>query len=250
MFLKLSSQQIMKLNYSSLGWFLFFCVLMLTQIDMANAVSTPTRLEAKQKAEAILASPEFSTKKEVTFGSWWDGLDGDSFETKDRSSAFSGGLASVVEIFLWISLVILIVWLLSNYFIVSRTWGGKVKEQDLSPQTEVYSLIINKDELPQDIVAAAVQAWANQEKRKALAYLYRGFLAYTIDQVEIEIAESATENECIKIIRSKLPAASSQYFSGLALSWMRLAYAGVILDDKAFENLCLQWKTSVAEVRA
>src|SRR5690606_8415332 len=89
--------------------------------------------------------------------------------------------------------------------------------------------------LPDDLLGAARERWARGAQVEALSLLYRGALA----RLEaLEVPASATERECVRLVRRARPGEPARVFAALADAWMAARYGHRPPDDAHFEELC------------
>ena len=82
-----------------------------------------------------------------------------------------------------------------------------------------------------------------------MSLLYRATLLRYIKRQQIEIPQSATEGECLLLVRAYRPAVESSYFHELTRSWQWLAYAGEALTAEHILKLCHRWPDIYHEVK-
>jgi hypothetical protein len=87
-------------------------------------------------------------------------------------------------------------------------------------------------------VAEARACWRRSERIAALSLLYRGALIRLSEHGALEIPESATEHECLRMVRHNRPGAAADAFDALTGSWVRTRYAHEPPGDAQFESLC------------
>ena len=99
-------------------------------------------------------------------------------------------------------------------------------------------LDLDPDSLPADVVAAARALWARGEAIAALSLLYRGALVRLGQRGALEIPESATEFECLRMIRRTQAEAIARSFGSLTNAWIGARYAHEHPESSVFESLC------------
>ncbi|MCB1212166.1 MAG: DUF4350 domain-containing protein, partial [Verrucomicrobiales bacterium] len=108
----------------------------------------------------------------------------------------------------------------------------------------IMGMDIGRASLPPDIVTAAQQFWRTGNYREALSLLYRGALSRLVEQRELPVRDSDTEDDCVAHVRRSArqrAGSDAEYFYGLSRTWMRAAYAGEEAGQAEFEALCRQW---------
>src|SRR5690606_31518638 len=96
--------------------------------------------------------------------------------------------------------------------------------------------------LPADVSASALALWQNQEKRAALALLYRASLSRLLE-AGLEIEQGHTEQECLQVAQrfaqtQPRAATAIAYFAQLTSAWQRLAYGHLPPADEVAKQLC------------
>jgi hypothetical protein len=99
-------------------------------------------------------------------------------------------------------------------------------------------LDLDPDSLPADVVAAARALWARGEAIAALSLLYRGALVRLGERGALRIPESATEFECLRMIRRTQAEPIARSFGSLTNAWIGARYAHRQPDAREFESLC------------
>jgi hypothetical protein len=99
-------------------------------------------------------------------------------------------------------------------------------------------LDLDPDSLPADVVAAARALWARGEAIAALSLLYRGALVRLGQRGALEIPESATEFECLGMIRRTQSEGIARSFGSLTRAWIGARYAHERPAPDEFESLC------------
>lgn len=133
----------------------------------------------------------------------------------------------ILEILIWIALAGLVVWLINKY----SHWLSWI---NLQPRTNkkskpvpnrILGMEMAKHSLPKDILAAFTNYINEKKYREALSLLYRASLSSIIHQGDIDILESATEQECSDLVNNHRNDEESNFFKALTHTWILLAYA-------------------------
>lgn len=91
--------------------------------------------------------------------------------------------------------------------------------------------------LPDDIQAAARQAWQAEQPRLALSLLYRGAVRALLDN-----SQHLTESEVLQRLRQDArPKATQAYMRRLTNSWLQTAWNHRKPTDASFAELCQAW---------
>ena len=144
-------------------------------------------------------------------------------------------IVRAAEVLLWGGLALTVVILL--FALRGMSWR---REPDLAPDLPRTFLGLDLDprSLPEDVVAEARACWRRSERIAALSLLYRGALIRLSEHGALEIPESATEHECLRMVRHNRPGAAADAFDALTGSWVRTRYAHEPPGDAQFESLC------------
>jgi hypothetical protein len=102
----------------------------------------------------------------------------------------------------------------------------------------LFGLDLDPKSLPDDLVGAARAAWARGAHGEALGLLYRGALLALVESGGIAIPDSATELECVRLVRASARAASAGALQTLTSAWLHTRYAGAPPGDSVFDGLC------------
>jgi hypothetical protein len=93
-----------------------------------------------------------------------------------------------------------------------------------------------------DVPAAVQELIAQGELRRALAMLYGASLVLLQVRHGLEIPESATERECLTIVRSARPTQEGERISRLVRAWQGLAYAHRSPEPSELDTLLADWR--------
>jgi hypothetical protein len=105
--------------------------------------------------------------------------------------------------------------------------------------------------LLRNVRVLAEQAWQRGDYRTALSILYQGALAFLVFVKKMALPESATEGECLDLVRrvvgkelpaDKSPATLITDLRELVHGWQRVAYAHRRMDTQTFTGLCERWQ--------
>ncbi|MBL4673145.1 MAG: DUF4129 domain-containing protein [Arenicella sp.] len=205
--------------------------------------------------EKVLAGVDFAQRKEITARRLKDVTNKETREEKfprwiidfvKAIEASSGGvavLATILEVLVWILFIGLIIFFLVKYrsqlqdLVVNI--GAKEKKVELP--ASLFGLDIQKDSIPDDVVAEAQQHWSKGDKRLALATLLRASLIKLLHEHGCRFFSSDTEAECADRIEQQARQDISDYMRVLVAVWQRVAYAHLDPSENEFRQLCSQW---------
>lgn len=156
---------------------------------------------------------------------------------------FSNG-AGLFEAVLWIAVTALLILLLLRLRIWSQWLGrpGGGRTTGKKTPARLFGLDVEADALPADIMAKVQKLIAQGELRAAVSLLYRASLVKLIHLYQLEIPESATEGECLQIVRKNRPESESSFFHHMTLVWLRLAYAHELPERNDLYALSREWQ--------
>ena len=88
------------------------------------------------------------------------------------------------------------------------------------------------------VLAAMIAASA---RSRAAGNLYRGALIRLVDDHGLAIPESATEYECVALVRARDVLEPAGVFGDLTDAWIGARYAAAPPDQEHFEVLCVRF---------
>lgn len=213
-------------------------IICLTAPALAESPVAPKM--AKQYIAEILSQPEFKTTREEYR---WHYIGESSPDTPPEptstASNFISFIAQLFELLLWILLAVGIILLI----IYGSPWLKKLRPPANPDYTANPHLLEEKLAiLPTDIPQQAWKLWQSDNAVLAISLLYRGALSVLTTRDELTIDESATESECLRLVKYKQPIELSAYFSILTSTWQNIAYAGRQPSNVEAQRLCDQWQ--------
>ena len=116
-----------------------------------------------------------------------------------------------------------------------RAAPGGSQHRLLQPDSE------DEDAIPHNPVDAVTKLCEEGQLRRAMSLLYRATLLHYIEVQKLDIPDSATEGECLLLVRHNRPQQESRYFEALTRNWQGLAYAGYSLSPEELISLCREW---------
>lgn len=217
--------------------------IVLTNPGTAHALE---REEARESIAEILSHEDFG--KQVTQQEW-RAIEETGTAPDDRSGMdFSLGnlewLALLLRLLAYAVIALFAGWLV---FRITQSLGGlelRRKHRKASTRPEHRLLQAdqgNHDRIPDNPVHAVMTLCEAGQVRQAMSLLYRATLLHYITQQKLDIPDSATEGECLQLVRQSRPQQESRYFETLTRSWQGLAYAGYRLSAEELAALCRQW---------
>ena len=209
------------------------------------------REKAKTIIEEVLAQDVFGKQESISYWKYigkesTDEVGGEWFWAFliEAIEGFMKGFAGVGELLLWIGSGLLLAYLIYRGWInrgwlqPQRTTG---KQRRVAP-VRLMGMDIAPESLPRDISGEARRLLDGEKFRAALSLLYRGALAKFVYKDQIEIPDSATEGECLRIVAAGQPAEQARFFECLTLNWVRLAYDHKVPGREVIESLFREWQ--------
>lgn len=212
--------------------------------------------ESKITINEVLLRDDFgkkTTKKEwVYVGSTENENEEESTWLKDIienifSSLFSDDAASALKIFeiiIWLAVASLILWLIYKYshWLNWITLPSKtIRKRKAIPNT-ILGMDMKKDSLPDDVMATFSSLIDKKQYREALSLLYRATLSEIVHAGDIDIPDSATEQECSEMVSHRRNKNESSFFAKLTHAWILLAYADRDPSMETLSSLRDEWK--------
>ncbi|HEU4786975.1 MAG TPA: DUF4129 domain-containing protein [Gemmatimonadaceae bacterium] len=119
-----------------------------------------------------------------------------------------------------------------------RRVGWRHGDEPLDVPTHVRDLDIRPESLPADIGAAARALWDCEDRRAALALLYRGMLSRLVHVYRVPIRDSTTEGECLALAAGHLTPRRNDYAGRLVRVWQRAVYGREDVEPAVVYALC------------
>jgi len=221
----------------------FFLIFSLQAVstNAQQTAYTPTRTQKSafvERAKTVLAGNEFGRtivrrRIRIKKGVNLSGL----FQGRGGNPALNRLGAEALRIFaVAIALALIVLGVVTNRHRIS--W---ILRRFSKSKREGEQALPTRNELSNgtDWISDSRRAWARGGIREALGILYRGSLEMARTRYGIDIAESATERECLRILRDSDPApVFLQAVEEVTGTWIRLAWAGSVPDAPRFDRLC------------
>jgi len=212
--------------------------------------------EAHSQIESVLASDDFAREKIVTrwrLKNWQDKDNRDesfpewfikAVEFFERSDRFFSGLATILEVLLWLLVAAVIIFVLQRYRSQIGDFISGLGQHEPEPElpTTLFGLDVKKTSLPKNVIESAQQLWRGGESRQGIALLLRASLIKLLHEHGCRFMDSDTESECCERINSQLAGKVSDYMWQLVSSWQQVAYAHNVPSDHEFDQLCAGWE--------
>ncbi|TVO70817.1 DUF4129 domain-containing protein [Sedimenticola selenatireducens] len=210
---------------------------------------TLSRDQAKSHIEAVLTDEVFGKKKVITY---WNPID------KEKSDAdlgwlmewilsalegFTQGFAAFGKGVLLVTAGFLLAWLIYKALANRGEWAinGRGKAKSISRPVTLFGLAMDTESLPPDITAECQRLVNLGQIRAALSLLYRGALVALLEQDQLEVPGSATEQECLELVQANCPGPLSDFFAVLTPVWIQLAYDHQTPSEDEVVAFCNHW---------
>ena len=209
-----------------------------------------TPAEFRERIKEVLEAPEFQTEKTKYTWQWRGRLPKRDKEREtptfseaflERLGEFFARLAEILEALLWAAALLALILL---YAYRDRWLHLVMRTRRRSPEAlplEMFGLDIRRESLPDDIVAAAREAWQRGDAVVALSLLYRGALSQLVHVHQLDVPLSATEDDCLRVVKKTSGTPLSVYFEALTRSWQRIAYGARRPSDSVARALLEQY---------
>lgn len=200
-------------------------------------IQSGTAATAKETIEEVKAHPDFTVYSEV-----------EKIPNPSKSSWSPGEWMVTLGQLLFYTLlgaaIAFVVWLIWKNRHLFRAGGFTKRAPRVAPQAKVVmGMDVAPESLPADIPGAALELWRVGRRQEAMGLLYRGTISKLITSRGVEIAESDTENDCVRRVAAEA-APYAGYFGGLTEAWVLLAYGRSTPPDRTMEELCASWPFS------
>ncbi len=158
-------------------------------------------------------------------------------------------LAQLAELLLW---ALLLLGLLALLWALYRHTHGRLwrkQRRQAVPLTELEMMLQNNQMLAEQPAQAAWLFWQQGQPRAAVSLLYRASLEYLRQHEGLCLPDSATEGECLRLIKRTQAQTRSQYCARLTRTWQTLAYAHQLPEESIVRSLCNDWETQFLQGR-
>lgn len=216
-----------------------------TASPAATAVSpAPYAAELRRNVQEVFKGPDFHHEESSTglalrpwLKKWLDSWNFKPGPREEKKPLNFPLLAQLLKLAVILVLAAAAFWLLwQGYRWLSPRLGGKaVREAWQKPLGAVESHALQTTTLPDAISDAARRAWQAGQQAEALSLLYRGAVRTLAGREQLELPVSATEGECLRLVRRHATPATLTAFAPIVQAWMALAYAGRLPSD--FDSL-------------
>ncbi|MEJ2329350.1 MAG: DUF4129 domain-containing protein [Gammaproteobacteria bacterium] len=205
------------------------------------------RMEARESIAEVLSHEDFG---KTVMRKEWRAIEETKRESDERDGMdFSLGnlewLALLLRLLAYALIALFAGWLV--FRIMQSASGGLEtgRKSRTAAESRGHRLLQpdheDDDHIPDNPVHAVIKLCEEGQLRRAMSLLYRATILYYIRLQKLDIPDSATEGECLQLVRQHRPQQESHYFETLTRSWQSLAYAGYGLSPEELIALCRQW---------
>ena len=106
-------------------------------------------------------------------------------------------------------------------------------------------LDIRPESLPDDIGAAALALWQQEQGRAALSLLYRGALSRLVHGHGVPVRAASTEGECVQLAARHVAPSASAFFGRLVGLWLGTVYGAHAPDAAVVLALCADFESQL-----
>lgn len=209
------------------------------------------RTRARALVEEIKGKPPYDNGSEKRTTWRWRFQKDEVEEPREMTATPSlGFLASFMKFFIYlicgVALLVFLTFLIRAFLERNNSDGAgtTLVEVDMREGPNM-SKIIEAETLPDNILQGAKEAFAKGETRKAMSYLFRGALLHLAETGKLELANFATEGECVRQVKRHMKKPFATFFAELVSVWQRVAYGHQSLDASTFEKVCSDWQQHV-----
>lgn len=205
-------------------------------------VAAPYAAELRRNVQDVFQGPDFHQEESSTAPALRPWLKKwlDSFNFSPKKAEPKPGmqpdfllLARIFKVIVIVLLAIGLVWLLWRGYrwLSPRLGTAPVRKPQGAITAAEISQLAATNALPDAISEASRRAWQQGRHSEALSLLYRGAVQALVQTRQLEMPVSATEGECLRLVRRHAPAATASAFAPIVQAWAALAYADRVPAD-------------------
>ena len=148
-------------------------------------------------------------------------------EDRGSSAEDSMGMRALGDLIFWLVIIAAVAgfgWLIYSN---RHLFGGRglvVPEAPRPRARTVMGMDIAEETLPDDIPAAALDAFGEGDVGRAMCLLYRGSLSWMVETEGLPVHESDTEGDCVEHSRAMSEPVRVSFFGRLTEVWTAFAY--------------------------
>ncbi|WP_339547920.1 DUF4129 domain-containing protein [Pseudomonas sp. RA_35y_Pfl2_P32] len=165
------------------------------------------------------------------------------FELLD--SPHLAGLASIIEVLLWTTVIGLLALLAWHYREWLQTFVSRRPALPRSAQrplpAQMFGLDLGRESLPDDVAAEVERLWASRP-REALGLLYRALLVRLLHDYALPLTSADTEGQVLGHIQRLQQPQLHAFSSILTKHWQNIAYGHRVPPPALQAQLCAGWR--------
>lgn len=235
---------------------LLLSLMLLGSVNSMDAEAAPAAAERSRTVIAdVLADDDFGHYEQEGYWKYTGekaGIDDDDSGVWELLEplfkvirGFLEGYAAVGKVIMWGGGIAIVAYLLYRIAISQGWLSGNArlkKPQHRAAPVALFGLDLNPDSLPDNPAAEAMRLVEQGERRAALSLLYRASLLALISDHQLDIPASATENECVELVRCSRGSQETDFFARLTRDWIQLAYGHHQPQPGQLLTLCQEWQ--------
>jgi hypothetical protein len=256
---KIETQRINKTISMTIGLFFLLtcCFIGFANSAYAGSAKIISKKEASLVIDKVLEHDDFGKEKKETawklkkiekidfnLPKWLKNFlesFGKNFEWMQNVPKIAG---IILEVLAWVLGGIIVVFIFYKIK-QNKQWFQYYREapqKNFNAPSKFFGLDISEKSLPDNIIHNVRNLLKNNEIRNALSLLYRGTLVKLINDFNIQIPSSATENECISLVKLKSGKRERIFFQTLTQMWLAMAYGHITPKRQTIEEVCQTWQ--------
>lgn len=200
---------------------------------------------AHQAIEAVVDHPPFRRIEQRTRWQWRDAAPATPEAPRaPRQAPDLQGLATAMEILLWLALAGALAWLAWHYRQSIGHWARRLPRRpppQRPPLPQLFGLDLAPETLPDDLATHAEQLWPS-DPRQALALLYRGLLSRLIHDYKVPLRAADTEGQVLASVQALQLEGLEAFSHTLTGHWQAVAYGHRLPPASACDDVCQGWR--------
>jgi hypothetical protein len=225
-------------------------------VSTSHAATSPTPLEARQIIAEVLEQKDFG--KTETVQQWVAKEQPQDQSTIDLTELFAplmkllesvaekltAFLSIIIEYLVWICAGVVVALLLLRYARVKSWLTDRFpgRQNKFIPARQIFGMDIRPESLPDNIVVNCRELLDNNHKRQALSLLYRSTLSKLVNNHQLQVDSSRTENECCRMVVDSRPKMEASFFADLTALWLKTAYGHLEPETEFCHSLIDRWQ--------
>lgn len=154
----------------------------------------------------------------------------------------AAAVARIAEVLLWLALGFAVALLILYRERWLRLFVRSRRIEGYRPPAALFGLDLRPESLPADVAGEARALLARGERRAALGLLYRASLAELVGHRGVELHESHTEGDVLRLARPRLGVGTLEFLTRLTNAWQLVAYAHRLPSPEEAAALCDDWQ--------